>query len=285
MDMTVEEIREKGKKLDLSYVQALSLYLFESILEGVSYSELKDKMWLRQTDFFQKGKKKKTVSNQIVYYMKDISYQTLQRAMGEILRQKKDSSFQMEWEMLFLDKEIEIVLHTKIEQVEVPFKVVIRPVWVEDQFSEKEDYFSLLWENKTIEYRAYPMELRLAECFYEILDKLELIANMECYDTVCQILKGRPVDGRRTYLNMVELLEKQPVISVEKRWDTVLGYQDYSYMKKRWNTWRKAEKENLISWEECMETLREFFSPIWNAIQEDRIFIGDWMPHLGRYLE
>lgn len=285
MDMTVEEIREKGKKLNLPYVQAISLYLFERILERVSHSELKDEMWLRQTEFFQKGKKKKTVPNQIVYYMKDISYQTLQQAMDEILRQKKDSSFQMEWEMLFLDNEIEIVLHTKVEQVEVPFKVVIRPVWMEDQFSEKEVYFSLLWENRTVEYRAYPVELRLAECFYEILDKLELTASMECYDTVCQILREHSVDGRRTYLNMLELLEKQPVTSVEKRWDTVLGYRDYSYMKKRWNTWRKAEKENMISWEECMETLREFFSPIWNAIQEDKIFIGDWMPHLGRYLD
>lgn len=282
MDIPVEKIRQKGKKLGFSYIQSLSLYLFETILCWVSQSDLKDDMWLKWSELDRK--RMKGAPNQIIYYRKDISYLTLQQAIDRMCKDKSNNHFQLDWDMLFFDKQMEIVLTVKIEHVIVSFKIVIRPVWEKEQFPEKRIYRSLFWENREIVYKSYPIELNLAECFYEILDRLELIKDMEPYGTICQILGSYPVDGRRTYLNMAELLKKQELTSVKKRWDTVLGYKDYTYMEKRWKKYCKTDKEQTVSWEECMGLLKEFFTPVWNSIQEDRIFVGDWMPHLGRYL-
>ena len=72
-----------------------------------------------------------------------------------------------------------------------------------------------------------------------------------------------------------------------KRLETVLGYKTYGYMKKRWNRYRKEcddlDKEE-DSWENVMDLLKECFLPVWEAIERDEVFIGDWMPQLGRYL-
>ena len=58
-------------------------------------------------------------------------------------------------------------------------------------------------------------------------------------------------------------------------------------MKKKWNRYVKEcgdldKKED--SWERVLELMEECFRPVWQAIDQDEIFIGDWMPQLGRYL-
>jgi len=284
MHMTIDEIRNAGKRLGFSYTQTMSVYLYERILYWISLQDFSDNMWLRRSDFYEKGKKKKTAPNQIIYYMREISYQELQQAFEHMFTHKEEQAYQIQWEMRFFDRQIEVALHIKIEKVTVPFKIVIRPVWIEEQFPEKEEYQFLLWEGKTTQYRAYPVELYVAESFYEVLDKLELIGDMKIYNTIYRVLSSYPVDGRRAYLNMVEIFKQQAMTSVEKRWDTVLGYRNYAYMKKRWNKYRKSEKEEEVVWEECIGLMEEFFTPIWRAVQEDVIFTGDWMPHLGRFL-
>lgn len=284
MHMTIEEIRNQGKKLGFSYIQTLSVYLYERILYWISQQPFQDKMWLRRSDFYEKGKKKRTAPNQIVYYMRNISYQELEQTFKYMFSRKEEQAYQIQWEMLFLDKQIEVALHIRLEKVAIPFKIIIRPVWFEEQFPEKEVYHFLLWEGKTAGYRAYPVELYVAESFYEVLDKLELISDMKVYNTLYEVLHSYAVDGRRAYLNMSEIFKYQPMSSVEKRWDTILGYKDYTYMKKRWDRYRKSQKEEEVPWEECILLLEGFFTPIWKAVQEDTIFVGDWMPHLGRFL-
>ena len=281
-DMTVDQIRTAGKKCKLSYIQALSLYLFERVLHWVSRSELKDEMWLKRPEL--PGKGKDINSNEIIFYMKKISYLTLLDMAAGIFQDKEEHVPRMNWEMLFYDRQLEIVLDMRVEHVAFPFKVIIRPVWDEEQYPEKETYQLRLIQGEEIHYAAYPMELELAECMYEILDKLELIHDMQPYGTACQILRIHPVNGRRMFQNLSDFFEKQKISSMERRWDTVLGYKSYTYMKKRWNKYEKSLHMGL-SWEECLELLNLFFTPIWEAIREDRVFFGDWMPHLGRYLD
>lgn len=284
MDITVEDIKKKGKNLGLSYTQSLSRYLFEEILCRISSSQLKDQVWLKLEESYIHGEKKKITPNRIIYYMKEISYEKLNQAMESILEQKKNDGIQMKWRLLFLDEQLEIVLDTQVDQVELPFKIIVRPVWQQEQFPEEETYRLAFQENREITYQSYPKELNLAECFYEILDRLELIGSMEPYGTIQRILSAYPVEGRHFYFDMKELFAVRKLASMEKRWKTVLEYAGYTYMEKRWNKYRRNTSQTDISWKELLSCMDKFYTPVWEAIQKDMIFFGDWMPHLGRYL-
>lgn len=285
--MTVEEIRRKGKSLGLSYLQSLSLFLFETILTWVSESELKEILWLKLSELSIRGKKQGEL-NEIVFYTREISYGKLEDALKKLFLKKEHMFSRFSWELVIYDRQLEIPLKVQLGQVPVVFQMVIRPVWDKDSFPETGQYPIQLLDkggNQEISYCAYPTELNLAECFYEILENLELIGDLEAYELAWRILKEYPMEGRKIYAHMNEMLEKQPMASLEKRWDTVLEYQTYGYMKKRWDKNRKGRKEETCSWEECIKLLDRFFTPVWKAIQEDTIFFGDWMPNLGRYLD
>lgn len=283
MDMGVEQIREAGKKQKLSYIQSLSLYLFERVLYWISRSEQREEMWLRRPEL--PGKARNKSSNEIVFYRKHISYQELLQMAEQIFHgQTEDSPFQVKWDLVFYDRQLEMELDVRLEQVAVPFKIVVRQVWDEDRYPEKESYHPLILPEKEIPYVAYPIELELTECVYEIMDRMELVHDMQPFAMACCILQAYALDGRRMFQNFRDLFERQPLTALGKRWETIRGYQGYTYMKKRWNKYRKAISLET-SWEECMQALDAFFSPIVEAIVEDRIFYGDWMPHLVRYLQ
>lgn len=285
--MTIEEIRGKGKSLGLSYVQSLSLFLFEKILTWVSETELQEMLWLKLSEL-SIAEKKQGELNEIIFYTKELSYGQLEASIQKLFQKKEHEFSRLSWEVIIYDRQLQVPLEVQLGQVQLTFLMIIRPVWEQDQFPEEGRYSlrMLKRENDSeIVYCAYPTELNLAECFYEILESLELIGEMEAYDLAYRILQEYSIEGRRIYVHMKELLEKQPMASLEKRWDTVLSYREYSYMRKRWNKFQKSRKEKAGSWEECMELLGKFFSPIWYAIQKDTIFFGDWMPSLGRYLD
>ncbi len=284
-EMTVDQIREKGKKLGFSYVQSLTMYLFEEIMQWISQSELKDTMWLKPEEMPTRGKSKKVVPNRIIYYKKTITYPELYQAMDNLLIQRKKEGIELNYKLLFFDRQIEIVLTCQVEHIEVPFKLIVRPIWQEELFPEEGTYQPLFLAEEKIQYKLYPMELNLAEYFYKILDRLELVGNMKPYAGAYEILTTHPVEGRRISVDLAELLTREGMNSVEERWETIRGYSDYKYMEKRWNKYRKEINKKDVAWKDVINLLNEFFTPLWDSIQQSRVFLSDWMPHLGRYLD
>lgn len=290
--LTIEEIRDKGKSQGLSYVQSLSSCFFEEIMRWVERSDLKDRMWLKPEEFYLKGKGRGTEAGQMTYYMKDISYTDLEEMVSDIQRQKRQEQVSLDWQLLFYDLQLEIGLSLKVTKVLVPFRIVVRPVWQADCFPEEEVYQPIFGEFEPVSYKTYPEELNLAECFFEMMEKLELIGDMRPYGEALRILKTRSVDGRRVSQYVKELQGIRKMTSWEKRWETVAGYGNYTYMKKRWDKYRKRDLkinrresgDKEVSWSELMVLLKEFFTPLWESIQKDQIFLGDWMPQLGKYL-
>lgn len=292
MCISIEDIRKKGKTWGLSYAQSLSAYFFEEILIWMNQSSIKDRMWLKPEEFHLQGRGKKTAPNRILYYMKEISYQELTEVIGEFQSQKNREDRIVGGELLFYDCQLEISLILKVDAVTVPFKILVRPVWQKDCFPEEGQYQPVFQNGEAVSYRKYPEEMNLSECFFEMMDRLELIGDMQPYGEALRILSTQAVDGRRVFLDMQELLKQQELISPEKRWETVCGYANYKYMEKRWNKYRKThqkgnaqgETDSLKSWPQVIALFNEFFTPLWEGVLKDEIFIGDWMPSLGRYL-
>ncbi len=134
-------------------------------------------------------------------------------------------------------------------------------------------------------YFMFPSEEYLALAFYEILKDLELIRDLSWYKEVYEMLCQKPADGRKVWEGLNRLLGHCPIPSLEGRLDTLLSYKEYGYMKKRWKSQSRRRKESYPQWEGVISLMQRFLSPIFEGILKDEIFLGDWMPELGRYLD
>ena len=114
---------------------------------------------------------------------------------------------------------------------------------------------------------------------------MELIPEMSAYDTAYQILCTEAVDGRHIRDMLGEFCEKELLIPEMARAEEIISYQNYSYMRKRWEKYLRHRSRKEPSWQEVMTVLEGFLPRIWKSLCEDEVFFGDWMPELGRFLD
>lgn len=134
-------------------------------------------------------------------------------------------------------------------------------------------------------YNMFPSEEYLALAFYEVIKDLELIVDMSWYKQIYETLCRESVDGRKVWESLNRLIKEYPIPSLDKRLDTLAGYKDYGYMKKRWKSQSRRRKELYPRWEDVVALMVQFLTPIFEGVLKDEIFLGDWMPELGRYLD
>ena len=142
----------------------------------------------------------------------------------------------------------------------------------------------LLMSDDVRKFTEDPVEQRLIEDFLYILEKMELNNELFCYLDVYEILGQNGFDARKIQEQLMLYLQERHLNYEKKRLQTVTDYRNYTYMKRKWKSFLKREKRREPSWEEIVDRIDHFFSPIWVAAFEDRLYIGDWMPELNRYL-
>ena len=168
--------------------------------------------------------------------------------------------------------------------MKVPLTIRISPLVYDMVKPEKQQLQSVFYEKKTASYLHFPVETYLAEQIFSIINYLELIPSMEAYDTVFHLLKQEPVDGRHIYETIVFLCKKEETAPQTERIEMLASYEDYTYMKKRWEKYARKQGRENVSWEIVLRQILSFVNPIWDAVCRDEIFFGDWMPDLSRYL-
>ncbi|MCR5545117.1 MAG: hypothetical protein K6F30_01385 [Lachnospiraceae bacterium] len=170
------------------------------------------------------------------------------------------------------------------ENMYVPFFLEIKDETMEG-FTPNQEELILPITNKTYEMLTYPLEQEAAVHLGAILKDLELINEMEHYFALYHIFSKETIEGVRLQNGLEGVLKKEKISFMSDRFDTVLSYRDYSYMKKKWKVLLRRQKTNEPSWEEVVDILEKVVVPIWNTSKEDMIFFGDWMPEIGRYLD
>ncbi len=140
-------------------------------------------------------------------------------------------------------------------------------------------------DQEVFTYYIFPPEEYLVFAFYEILSGLELINDLSWYKEILEILLREPLEGRKVWEGLSHMLTEHPIPSIDKRLDTIVGYKNYGYMKKRWKSQSRRNREHYPQWEQVITVLSAFFTPIFQGVIKDEIFLGDWMPQLGRYLD
>lgn len=249
-------------------IEVLTEQLRHEVLKRILENGYGDKLWMK------KRMEAEWAESGLVFY----PAKNNQKEMLEALR-RLFSTEMMEVKQLpiVLENKNRILLEFEREKYHIPFFIEIEPYKEILLYPAEEEF-------EKLKYLRFPIEEYLAQGFYEIVDKLELLNDFSWYKEVYDILLTETVDGRRVRDCFGKLLERKAIPSLEKRLDTIKGYADYEYMKKKWKKEKKRQRGELPEWEEVVSLLVTFFSPIFDAVIHDEVFFEDWMPQLGRYL-
>ncbi|RRF95296.1 MAG: hypothetical protein DUD27_08215 [Lachnospiraceae bacterium] len=164
----------------------------------------------------------------------------------------------------------------------VPIEIRVRPK--SDFYPEMTSYKFFDPEIDHVDLRVYPKESQAADYILEIMEKLELINEMEVYLYLYWFLKSTLLSARDVCQAVEE--ERDPDKSLS--WHTYEIFSTYSenkFMKKKWKVLLRRHKIKEPTWEDTMDLLKKFIGPVWASITKGSLYFGDWMPELGRYLE
>lgn len=276
--ITVESLEKISQKEKIPFVNLLVRQGRHYVLGKILNNGLKDALWLKKrldTEETDAG---------LVFFPAKGTREELENKVIELFQKEEKTGISV----VFLEKEnrnlpfsVEtknrIMLQIVLEKYRIPFFIEIEPnkditVYPVEEISEGLSYY------------RFPLEEYLAQGFYEILDKLELLNDLSWYKEIYNILLAESVEGRKVRDCFVRHLEEREIPSLEKRLNTLKSYENYGYMKKKWKNEKKRQAGEFPEWNEVIALLTTFFSPVFDAVIKNEIFFEDWMPQLGRYL-
>lgn len=275
----------------------------QKIIEKIAVSSLREKLLLRDDKFIDEKWYREHFVNYLEFFspkeglaetldvLEDLfPLESLENDLAEEISQESDRK----------EKECEIFLYQKREEewyqgggnpriqlkivmwpFQIPFALELIPYDGEGLLPEEKIIESSLPEK--ISYCMFTSEEYLSRSFYRIIDDLELIYSLSWYGDSYDILTKKVVEGRKVCQSLEQLLLEHSIPSLEERLEIISSFVDYGYMEKRWQNYRKGEL--FPEWKEVIELLMRFFTPIFEVILKDEVFIGDWMPQIGRYLD
>ncbi len=170
------------------------------------------------------------------------------------------------------------------EKMTVPLPVILQEVKDVHAFPKEKTARLTLQNAASFSYMAFPIEENVADLLFEILDKLELLNEVEKYLYLYDLLKSEALEGRKVKECLARKCQGKLGFD-ENRWQEFMKYRDYSYMKKKWKVIKRREKRSDLEWEEVFDFIIKFVGPLYEALIKEEVFFGDWMPELERFLD
>lgn len=294
----------KSTKDQIPLSDILYGYAVENLMQRIEASSFWEYLWLTNEQAVGESAYRKNTKERLEYiYIESgkknfqnhavagqpFDHSVLALFLEEVFSQvdmRKEELADVEWEYNVgeMGNGVYLLLNGSYMGMKVPITMRLDVAHVNTQSPKKKELSLLFDRKRTCSYYIYSKESVLSESLFEIMRKLELISDMETYDTVNEILKSQTISGRHVVEDFLILGKKEPKVASMRRLAQMKSYRDYSYMKKKWKQYEKKHKEYSEDWEDVMDRLLAFLEPIWIALCEDEIFLDDWMPELGRFL-
>ncbi len=266
--LSYEMLLEKSKDTGISFSNLLGGAVLEEIVRRISVSEYGENLWLRSGTVLGIRQYKKNLVLTLEYIY--------------IIFKPNKKNKEMTDQMLLSELQLKLLENVFLEKndygILFEMKTKVHLLRDEKKIPKKENFSCMMFPNIQISYNSYPAEGYLAEKYMEIITKLELIQDIGAYYDIYYLLEKESVDGRKVREYIEDKCEELHIAKEKDRLETVAGYKDYTYMKKKWKVFLRSINSKEPSWEKAVERFINFFEPIWRAI------FGDWMPDLNRFL-
>lgn len=157
------------------------------------------------------------------------------------------------------------------------------------------------------EREACSPENRVAEELAFLLQYLELNNEMERYLILYRLLSENVLDGMRISKELRNICLANGISFMPERMEMIADYGDYVYMQRKWKKeirrQRKLsktqyvtnkisdiekcdmDKEGFPEWKTVVSQITNFGKPLWESLCMGELFVGDWMPELGKFLD
>ncbi len=284
---------------EIPFSNLVAGYILEEVMRRIANSKFNEYLWLRDRNKIglEACRKKQDLILRFWYCPKEKNYEPTQLVPGQklsrmlglamiahIFAAEEGASVTWRGNAVEKDGRVELNLIADFCKKEIPVYLIFQTVEYENLIPNKRERALFTENGKTITYYEYPVETFLAEQLFEIMEKMELIPDMRTFDNVYSILSEQAMNARHVRDILEERCRERPVVKNEARLDTIAGYADYTYMRKRWEKYLRHQKRKEPSWQEVLSVMTAFMKPVWHAVCVDEIFFDDWMPGLMRFL-
>ncbi|MCF0129324.1 MAG: hypothetical protein HUJ70_12155 [Pseudobutyrivibrio sp.] len=285
--ITKDEIVAISQRKQLDFSKTLAAVVCQTLIEIISTEDCAKPLWLCNGNEFCEDYIRLHESRNLYYQycgeLEDDRFLMLfNKDLLKALKNRGSNHFSS------TEGEIEdfgIRLSVTIEDMYVPINIYTKR-HVSDRVSfDLSTLKSLRNEEKVISYAAYPKEQIVCAHLSEIIDKLELINEVDRYYEVYEILSSYPINGRKVKETLNESFKDMDRSALLKRVNIIRDYGSYTYMKKKWKVVLRQKKTSEPQWQDVINCLYSFLNPIVDSMIKNTVFLGDWMPQLKRYLD
>lgn len=279
------QIKEKSEQLNIPFKNLLSAAVAEIIIELLAEGQYCNELYLcNGNEFNPEVYKDLCISNIYYEYVKELDEKMAVLYMRDILKEIMAKAALEAFVVNGTADETGIKLKVTVDDMYIPLNIYFRKHRAAQE-PEKLQLKLTAYENRVVDVLTNPKEEELVKHLAEIIEKLELINDMDQYYLAYEILTTYPVNGRKVKDSLVKLLEEKKITIDHSRIDMLKSYGDYTYMKKKWKVELRQKKKSEPQWLDVHNCLINFLGPIWEAMEANLVFLGDWMPQLKRFLD
>ena len=285
---SLSAVKAKSEELKIPYENLLSAFVIEEAVTAFCGSDEAENFRLKNNSILSLEYYRRKAPTRLEYVVlseEELTVRNVIHRMSKIFQNEKKAELWWKYRVEKEDEGICVYLSAKIEELQIPVQLVLEQEKEEPSEPSHEELHPFLEEDRSVEYLHYPMEGILAEHFIRIMRDMELINDMGSYYILYELL-SKEMNSSRKVTEQIESLAKEQRIPLKKeRFEMFEGYQNSSYMKKKWKSYLKKEKKKTPSFEEVMKVMIAYYRPIWDSLAEGNYYLGDWMPELMRYLD
>lgn len=278
-------IKEKAEKLNIPFKNLLSAAVSEIIIELLANGKYCNELYLCNYHEFNENVYRDLCITNIYYeYVKDIDDKMAILYMRDILKEIMTKAALEGFAVTGSVNDSCIILKITVDDMYVPLHLYFKKHGASHE-PEKITLNLIAYENRVVDVLTNPKEEELSKHLFEIIEKLELINDMDHYMNAYEILTANPINGRKVKDRLAELVREKNIIVDDTRIKMLAGYCDYTYMKKKWKVELRQKKKSEPEWSDVNKCIMNFLNPIWEAMEKNMVFLGDWMPQLKRFLD
>ena len=278
-------IKEKAEKLNIPFKNLLAAAVAEIIIELLANGKYCNELYLCNYNEFSTTVYKDLCITNIYYeYVRDLDDKMAILYMRDILKEIMSKAATEGFAVEGSVNESGISLKVTVDEMYIPLHLYFKRHLANND-PEKITIHLVAYENRAVDVLTNPKEEELSKHLFEIIEKLELINDMDHYYIAYDILTSNPINGRKVKDRLQELLIKKGIEIDNTRIDMLTEYSDYTYMKKKWKVELRQKKKSEPTWSDVNKCLINFLRPIWEAMEKNMVFLGDWMPQLKRFLD
>ena len=277
---TLNLLYEKSNSLRIPYENLIAGCAMEIVIENLFKVKKKVGFELCNGWEFNIAAYQRFRGNQVIV----CSYLAHRNEVGQYLEDCfQDTIVSMKEFRNLEEKKLQVAdLIVQLDELQIAVQILIRE---KDKKKEAGDMMSLpsiLDNQKKINYVSAKREVQIADLIEEMVYYVDFIPDMNSYYRLYQIIHREMIEGRK----VVEFLQKNKTKSF------ISKEREHAFFEEEWSTERK-EKWSLFlkkmqiegpKFEEMFQTVKKFMGPLWESVQKDEIFFGDWMPEPERYL-